>query len=160
MIEVVRCVLRWGRLRSAWVVVGLLWLLLFYDFAMRPFAGRDATLRSFSAPPVATVPTLPQPPDVEAALKGWFPVVGPPKAAPKKLALQAVWGAAGKLKAVIAVFSAEGAFETRRVMVMGESVEGWKISQIDRSSVTLVRDDESQETKLLKMFPSRAGVSP
>jgi hypothetical protein len=151
--------LAWVRLRSAWVTLGFLWLLFLYDASGRVFVARDATLRKFDAPAVPAAPALVSAARVEQALKDWFPVpVTAQAAAQKKLGLQAVLGANGKLRAVIAVMSAEGVFETRRVVALGEDIEGWKLTNIERASVTLVRDSEA-EPKVLKMFPSRAGAT-
>ena len=152
----------WGRLRSAWVLLAILWLMFFYDIGMRVFVPRDATLRKFDAP---TVPQLPVPTAsaaIEAALKGWFPPPEVPKELQRKnLALQGVLGAKGTKKAVLLVLTPEGAFESRRVVAVGEELEGWKLTEIERASVTLVRtEDGKQEIKTLKMFPSRPGGTP
>lgn len=152
--------LNWVRLRSAWIALAVLWMLFFYDASQRAFVGRDATLRKFDSPPVPVMPQFVEGAAVEQALKDWMPVVAVDAAAlEKKLALEAVIGSGGKLKAVIVVMSSQGNFEARRMVVVGEEVEGWKLTQIDRSSARLSRG-EQPEIKVLRMFPSRPGGSP
>lgn len=152
----------WARLRTAWALLAVLWLMFFYDIGARVFVPRDATLRRFDAPAVPVLPNPTAAGAVEAALKAWFPPPEIPKELQRKnLALQGVLGVKGTRKAVLLVLSPEGVFESRRTVALGEELEGWKLTEIERASVTLVRsEDGKQEIKTLKMFPSRPGVSP
>ena len=152
----------WVRRRTAWGLLAALWLMFFYDIGARVFVPRDATLRKFDAPAVPKVRGPTDAAAVEAALKTWFPPAEVPKALQRKnLALQGVLGVKGMRKAVLLVLSPEGVFESRRVVALGEELEGWKLTEIERASVTLVRvEDGQQEIKTLKMFPARAGGAP
>ena len=153
---------RWGRLRSACALLAILWLMFFYDIGMRVFVPRDATLRKFDAPMVPQLPVPTASAAIEAALKGWFPPPEVPKEALRKLlALQGVLANQAVSKAVLTVSSPEGVFESRRVVMVGDEIDGWRVTRIERAGVTLVRsDNEQQETKMLKMFASRPGGSP
>ena len=140
----------------SWLAVWALLLVL--QFFAGQWVGRNPGLRNFERPTVPNVAPLEPMAAVESTMLAWFPKVeADTKVLEKTLALQGVLGVVSARKAVIAVLSPEGVFESRRIVSAGEEVEGWKVVKIERSSAQLQR---AADSKVLRMFPARPGAAP
>lgn len=148
---------QWWAGRGAKVWVAALAVVLVVQFVQGFWVGRNPGLRNFERPEVPKAAEVTTFSVIEPIMVAWFPKAEAETKVEKTLVLQGVIGTAAARKAVIAVSSAEGAFETRRVLSVGDEVEGWKVSKIDRSSAELMRGGEQ---KVLRMFPTRPGVAP
>ncbi len=132
-------------------------LLLSVDFVSRVWVGGGhGSYREFRLPEIE--PLAPSLTSVQAVdqLRLLVPInMGGSGAVEKELSLSGVMGSNIDPTAIFRVGSGamqSGQFVRAR---QGEIVEGWKVLEVDRRSVTLIRADE---TKVLELFPRPAGV--
>ena len=153
---------RWIEGRTAQVVVAALIMLFLYDAATRIWVPRDANLRRFDAPKVPLPAVQGTLAEVDQKLAIWVPEGASKDAEEHKVfVLQAILGASLWRKAVIAVLSKDGVFQSRRSLIVGEEVEGWKLSEISRNRAVIIRESEAgHEARTLQMFPSLIGAKP
>jgi hypothetical protein len=133
----------------------ILLVILALDFSLRLWVGRVSQSRRFEAPIVSEMEPVASQEQVLGAMRSWLPpTLGGSGVAEKPLYLVGIIGPPSDPTAVIGLGVAGQSSEFSKVR-SGETVEGWKVDQVTRRSVSLSREGE---TKVIELFPRPAGV--
>lgn len=145
------------------IVGGLLLLLGMIDFIQRVHVGRDPGLRAFQPPAVQPLPPATSSAAVVAQMREWLPALGGTaldagEADPSAhVVLQGVFVGRDVSTAVLAfTLPSGGPAQTERVVV-GDVVRGWKVTAIDRRSVTVERDEGARALVLFDRQAAEGG---
>lgn len=144
-----------GQPRFFGAVFVVLLLMATGDFLSRVLVLRETDRWAFAAPPKVTFPAAPSLDVVDGLMLRWFP---PPKVeestpAFREVQLEAVFKTPAVQRAAMLVLGATPDQPAeRRLVSVGEIIEGWTVSSISLGMVVLTRDNETKE---LKLFPVR-----
>ncbi len=144
-----------GQPRFFGVALGVLTLAAVFDFASRALVLRGVDKWAFSAPAKVTFPVSPTLEVVDRLMQGWFPPPKVEEAAPafREVQLEAVFKTPSAQRAAMIILGATPSQPAeRRLVSVGEVIEGWTVSSIDLGLVVLKRE---ADTKELKLFPAR-----
>lgn len=137
------------------VIFAITLLLAVVDFFSRVFIFRGAERWAFESPAKVSFRASPSPENVDRLLQAWFP---PPKievvsSAFREVQLEAVFKTPSAQRAAMLILgsSPEQPAE-RRLVSVGEIIEGWTVSSISLGVVVLQRDGATKE---MKLFPTR-----
>lgn len=145
----------WGEHRKPTVILlGVLLVAVVLDFALRVMVWRDESLREFTKPSTAPLPTLDTPQAVTERLRVWFPAEPEQQqAAPveRTLVLQGIFGSGAEARAAIALVPSDGSVAERLRVTVGQTVDGWTVERIERRKVFLKKDAQSRELVLFRV---------
>ncbi len=140
-----------------WALLGLLILVLSIDFAYRVWVGGSAERqKEFRQPDIKPVASALASDQVLARLRSLIPLsMGGVGVVEKQLSLSGIMISDSDPMAVLRIGSGESQPSQFVRVRTGAIVEGWKVLEVDRRSVTISREDES---KVLELFPRPSGV--
>jgi len=148
-------------------LAGLMLLVGIWDFAVRVYVGRDASLRAFHSPTATQLPPAESAPEIHRRMLGWLPTIAgsshespdPADATAWRLSLAGIFAQRGTAIAVVmASLPAGGQVEKLRV-VDGDTIHGWTVAHVDAHGVTLTHDAETRQLVLFRRGqPQLAGA--
>ncbi|MBM4231539.1 MAG: hypothetical protein FJ184_12475 [Gammaproteobacteria bacterium] len=137
------------------VVFTVALLIAIVDFFSRVLIFRGAERWAFESPAKVSFPESPTPETVDRLLQAWFPPPKPAEVAPafREVQLEAVFKTPTVQRAAMLILGSSPAQPAeRRLVSVGEIIEGWTVSSISLGIVVLHRDGATKE---MKLFPAR-----
>ena len=119
------------------------------DFYSRIFVPREPELRVWRAPAPVTIFNAPDAAVVSSALTAWLPAAPVDQPKPRDIVVQGVFTGNGVRVAALVLRPVGTGIEERRLVSVGEQVEGWTVDSIAADSVQLSKGEERKAFKLL-----------
>ncbi len=120
-----------------------------FDFVSRIHVPREPALRVWRAPPAASAFSFPDQTSVSAKLSVWLPAAPTDEPKPREILVQGVFTGNGVRAAALVLRPVGAGAEERRLIAVGEQVEGWVVESINANSVLLSKGEERKALKLL-----------
>lgn len=119
------------------------------DFHSRIFVPREPELRVWRAPSAATSFSAPDAAVVSSALAAWLPTAAVDEPKPRDIVIQGVFTGNGVRVAALVLRPIGPGVEERRLVSVGEQVEGWTVESIAADFIQLSKGEERKALKLL-----------
>jgi hypothetical protein len=119
------------------------------DFRSRIHVPREPALRVWRAPTDSSAFSFPDQASVSAKLGVWLPAAPTDEPKPRDILVQGVFTGNGVRAAALVLRPVGSGAEERRLISVGEQVEGWVVESINANSVLLSKGEERKALKLL-----------